>query len=94
MANSTYKTFSETITTGNNTHIINKESESDYALGNTIIFNDGPGDINIKLDFGDGNFGSNHVMKSSDEPLKIDQDIERMRIIYSGTNASYRILAY
>ena len=90
-----YRTFAVTIITGNNTHTINKfPRDEDSVDEHTIIFNDGPGDINIKLNYVEEIFGDTHVMKPTDPPLEIHERIRKVRIIYSGTDASYRILAY
>ena len=90
----TYKTFSETITTGNNTHTINGEAVGDTTMSTVIIINDGTGDINIRFDLGEGVETQTHVMKPTDPPLEIKETVQKIRIIHSGTDASYRILVY
>lgn len=89
----TYKTFSETITGGNNTHLLNAGPNTDDRLDVVLIINDGPGAINVKFDTGDGNFGATHVMKPS-EDFEFRRPVDRLRVIHTGVNASYRAIAY
>lgn len=89
----TYKTFSETITSGNKTHLLNAGPNTDDRLDVVLIINDGPGDINVKFDTGTGTFGPTHVMKPS-EDFEFRRPVHRLRVIHSGTDASYRAIAY
>jgi len=87
-----YKTFSETISTGNNTHQVNSGS-TDTTVKTILIYNDGPGDIEVELDMNDGNFGQPHTMKNA-ETIEVRRQVNLVRVSFVSESASYRIFAY
>ena len=88
-----YKVSENTNFTVSFNQVINGENVNDNLLKIIHIHCDGPGDIGIKLDLGDGTFGSTYTMKTG-ETLHIEKIIvTRIRIVYIADSA-YRLLAY
>jgi len=88
-----YRTIEGTLTTTGD-FSINGLSQTGDVLETLQITCDGMGDIGVKFDFGDGSFGDTHTLKP-DETIKItSKEVDEVRLLHSGTDSDYRIIAY
>lgn len=88
-----YKTLEDTNFTESINQVVNGESAGDNQLSTTHVHCDGVGDIGIKLDLGDGNFGATHTIKSGEMMEFKNVLITRIRLVYIADSA-YRLIAY